>query len=152
MQHSGRWLNGSPLSRRLATVNLSTCCCTMSLVDCYRALFTCRMIDWLSTAVVFLERPPPTFLTVVPMTSRRQLTFRRRNPDSCSVFRSELIAINEGFELVQSEKDFEDLWILTDSKSCLQHLSNWYDVGDKSSISILTELKHISKNPEIYAQ
>ncbi|GFW56285.1 RNase H domain-containing protein [Trichonephila clavipes] len=53
-------------------------------------------------------------------TSRRQLTLSRRNPDSSSVFRSELIAINEGLELVKSEGDFHDLWILTDSRSSLQ--------------------------------
>ncbi|GFW40449.1 RNase H domain-containing protein [Trichonephila clavipes] len=59
-------------------------------------------------------------------TPRRRYNLRRHNPDSCFVFRNKLMVIDEGLELVKSESDFDDLWILTDSPSSLQHLSNWY--------------------------
>ncbi|GFV13925.1 structural maintenance of chromosomes protein 2-2 [Trichonephila clavipes] len=39
----------------------------MTLTDCRRPLFACRMIYRSSPAVVVLGRPPPTFLTVVPV-------------------------------------------------------------------------------------
>ncbi|GFW07093.1 protocadherin Fat 4 [Trichonephila clavipes] len=39
----------------------------MTLADCRRPLFTCRMIYQSSPAVVVPGRPPPTFLTVVPV-------------------------------------------------------------------------------------
>ncbi|GFW22725.1 structural maintenance of chromosomes protein 2-2 [Trichonephila clavipes] len=39
----------------------------MTLSDYRRPLFACRMIYRSSPAVVVLERPPPTFLTAVPV-------------------------------------------------------------------------------------
>ncbi|GFU61704.1 structural maintenance of chromosomes protein 2-2 [Trichonephila clavipes] len=39
----------------------------MTLADCHPPLFTCRMIYRSSPAVVVLGRPPPTFLTAVPV-------------------------------------------------------------------------------------
>ncbi|GFW35320.1 structural maintenance of chromosomes protein 2-2 [Trichonephila clavipes] len=39
----------------------------MTLADCRRPLFACRMIYWSSPAVVVLGRPPPNFLTAVPV-------------------------------------------------------------------------------------
>ncbi|GFW37423.1 hypothetical protein TNCV_860301 [Trichonephila clavipes] len=39
----------------------------MTLSDCCRPLFACRMIYRSSPAVVILVRPPPTFLTAVPV-------------------------------------------------------------------------------------
>ncbi|GFW86932.1 structural maintenance of chromosomes protein 2-2 [Trichonephila clavipes] len=39
----------------------------MTLADCRRPLFACRMIYRSSPAVVVLGRPPPTFLTAVPV-------------------------------------------------------------------------------------
>ncbi|GBM20944.1 hypothetical protein AVEN_253736-1 [Araneus ventricosus] len=43
-----------------------------------------------------------------------------------------------------SESNFGDLWILTDSRSSIQHLKNWTYIGDKTSLSILQKLKLIS--------
>ncbi|GFU02219.1 RNase H domain-containing protein [Trichonephila clavipes] len=46
-----------------------------------------------------------------------------RNPDHCSVFRSELIAISGALDhALNSYKD--SIWILTDSRSSIQHLKN----------------------------
>ncbi|GFY05150.1 hypothetical protein TNCV_3270221 [Trichonephila clavipes] len=39
----------------------------MTLADCRRPLFACRMTYRSSPAVVILGRPPPTFLTAVPV-------------------------------------------------------------------------------------
>ncbi|GFX09859.1 hypothetical protein TNCV_3565371 [Trichonephila clavipes] len=39
----------------------------MTLADCRRPLFACRIIYRSSPAVVVLGRPPPTFLTDVPV-------------------------------------------------------------------------------------
>nr|XP_042898848.1 uncharacterized protein LOC122269492 [Parasteatoda tepidariorum] len=75
-----------------------------------------------------------------------------RNPDFTSVFRSELIAIEQGIDAIINESDFGDLWILSDSRSSLQHLHNWTKVGDKTSISILLKLQLISKHHDVHLQ
>ncbi|GBO39804.1 hypothetical protein AVEN_225410-1 [Araneus ventricosus] len=64
-------------------------------------------------------------------------SIEQRNPDFCSVFQSELLAIDVGLETIMSESNFGDLWILTDSHSSIQHLKNWTYIGDKTSLSIL---------------
>ncbi|GFU96210.1 probable RNA-directed DNA polymerase from transposon BS [Trichonephila clavipes] len=50
------------------------------------------------------------------------------------------------------ESDYGELWILSDSRSSLQHLHNWTQVGDKTSISILHNLKLISKHHDVHFQ
>lgn len=79
---------------------------------------------------------------------------KNRNPNSCSVFRSELIAIERGLKFVEDivEPDFVDIWILTDSRSSVQHLSNWTSVGDRAGISILNSLSRLSVNSEVHIQ
>ncbi|GFS69052.1 hypothetical protein NPIL_693831 [Nephila pilipes] len=49
----------------------------------------------------------------------------------CSVFRSELIAIDSALDNSGS------MWFLTDSRSTLRHLSNWHRVGDNTELAIL---------------
>ncbi|GFX17340.1 probable RNA-directed DNA polymerase from transposon BS [Trichonephila clavipes] len=51
-----------------------------------------------------------------------------------------------------NESDYGELWILSDSRSSLQHLHNWTQVGDKTSISILHNLKLISKHHDVHFQ
>ncbi|GFX98670.1 RNase H domain-containing protein [Trichonephila clavipes] len=53
------------------------------------------------------------------------LRIQRRNPDDCSVFRSELIAIDEALGSLASLPTGKEIWILSDSRSAIQHLSNW---------------------------
>ncbi|GBM33690.1 hypothetical protein AVEN_54820-1 [Araneus ventricosus] len=48
--------------------------------------------------------------------------------------------------------NFGDLWILTDSRSSIQHLKNWTHVGDKTSLSILQKLKLISLQHDVHFQ
>ncbi|GFV53100.1 retrovirus-related Pol polyprotein from transposon TNT 1-94, partial [Trichonephila clavipes] len=50
---------------------------------------------------------------------------QRRNPDGCSVFRSELIGIDEALGSLASLTNGREIWILSDSRSAIQHLSNW---------------------------
>ncbi|GFW27667.1 RNase H domain-containing protein [Trichonephila clavipes] len=69
-----------------------------------------------------------------------------------SVFKSELTAIKLGLEAIINESDYGELWILSDSRSSLQHLHNWTQVGDKTSISILHNLKLISKHHDVHFQ
>ncbi|GFV62064.1 RNase H domain-containing protein [Trichonephila clavipes] len=78
--------------------------------------------------------------------------FCHRNPDFSSVFKSELTAIKLGLEAIINESDYGELWILSDSRSSLKHLHNWTQVGDKTSISILHNLKLISKHHDVHFQ
>ncbi|GFS50767.1 RNase H domain-containing protein [Trichonephila clavipes] len=58
----------------------------------------------------------------------------RRNPENCSVLRSELIAIDEGLKSILNKIDSSNIWILTDSRSSIQHLQDWTRVDDLVSI------------------
>ncbi|GBN75563.1 hypothetical protein AVEN_255695-1 [Araneus ventricosus] len=51
-----------------------------------------------------------------------------------------------------SESNFGDLWILTDSRSSIQHLKNWTYIGYKTSLSILQKLKFISPQHDVHFQ
>ncbi|GFT86484.1 putative RNA-directed DNA polymerase from transposon BS [Trichonephila clavipes] len=75
-----------------------------------------------------------------------------RNPDFCSVFRSELIAIDEALRIIKTVTSPDEIWILCDSRSAIQHLSDWTNIGDKTSVSILKNLKELSQQHEIYFQ
>ncbi|PRD32712.1 UNVERIFIED_CONTAM: hypothetical protein NCL1_19643 [Trichonephila clavipes] len=50
------------------------------------------------------------------------LRIQRRNPDRCSVFCSELIAIDEALGSLASLPYGKEIWILFDSRSAIQHL------------------------------
>ncbi|GFT06397.1 uncharacterized protein TNCV_3355461 [Trichonephila clavipes] len=77
------------------------------------------------------------------------LRVQRRNPDGCSVFRSELIAIDEALGSLASLPNGKEIWILSDIRSAIQHLSKWHSVRDIVGVSILTKSKttfHIASN------
>ncbi|XP_015920115.2 uncharacterized protein [Parasteatoda tepidariorum] len=82
------------------------------------------------------------------------LSLKVRNSEFCSVFRSELIAIENGIRHVENiaEPDFKHIWILTHSKSSIQHLSNWMNVGDRAAASILGMLLRLSADFGIHFQ
>ncbi|GFX14656.1 RNase H domain-containing protein [Trichonephila clavipes] len=69
----------------------------------------------------------------------RVIKFQRRNGDHASVFRTELIAIMCGLSFINNTRDLavSEIWILTDSRSSIQHLSNWPSIGDSTSRSII---------------
>ncbi|GFT79012.1 RNase H domain-containing protein [Trichonephila clavipes] len=67
-----------------------------------------------------------------------------RNPDHCSVFRSELIAISGALDhALNSYKD--SIWILTDSRSSIEYLKNWSKIMDSTGLDILSKLVRISQ-------
>ncbi|GFT17308.1 RNase H domain-containing protein [Trichonephila clavipes] len=60
------------------------------------------------------------------------------NPDYCSVFRSELIAISGALDhALNFYKD--SIWILTDSRSSIQYLKNWPKIMDSIGLDILSK-------------
>ncbi|GFU70865.1 hypothetical protein TNCV_1005451 [Trichonephila clavipes] len=61
-------------------------------------------------------------------------------------FRSELIAIDEALRIIKTMTSPDEIWILCDSRSAIQHLSDWTNVGDKTSVSILKILKNFPSN------
>ncbi|GBO28484.1 hypothetical protein AVEN_224663-1, partial [Araneus ventricosus] len=73
-------------------------------------------------------------------------------PDFCSVFRSELIAIDEGLDSLSSLSYSDEIWILTDSRSSIQHLANWHRVRDSTGMNILNKLKSLSVSYRIHLQ
>ncbi|GBO30305.1 hypothetical protein AVEN_47890-1 [Araneus ventricosus] len=85
-------------------------------------------------------------------TPREVRKIKLRNPDNCSVFRSELLAIEVGLEAILNENNYGAVWILSDSRSSIQHLKDWNNVGDRTSISILKLLRHIGVDHEVHLQ
>ncbi|GFX66129.1 HTH_Tnp_Tc3_2 domain-containing protein [Trichonephila clavipes] len=59
---------------------------------------------------------------------------QRKNPDSCSVFRSELVAILGGLISIESLPQQHDIWIFSDSRSAIQHLANRQNVMDRTGL------------------
>ncbi|GFX99677.1 RNase H domain-containing protein [Trichonephila clavipes] len=79
------------------------------------------------------------------------LEFKIKNPNYCSVFRSELIAIRRDLQCAaQLEDRFQEIWILTDSRASIQHLANWGDIGDQTSLEIPSLLHDLSSGHSIH--
>ncbi|GFR32168.1 hypothetical protein TNCT_214261 [Trichonephila clavata] len=76
-----------------------------------------------------------------------------RNPDNSSVFHSELVAIREALNLALDNRT-SDTWILTDIKSSIQFLKDWYNVLDMLGqdillkLAALTQVSSIDANPD----
>ncbi|GFU71305.1 putative RNA-directed DNA polymerase from transposon BS [Trichonephila clavipes] len=81
------------------------------------------------------------------------LEFKIKNPNYCSVLRSELIAIRRGLQCAAHLEDrFQEIWILTDSRASIQHLANWDDIGHQTSLDILSLLHDLSSGHSIHFQ
>ncbi|GFW81033.1 RNase H domain-containing protein [Trichonephila clavipes] len=76
----------------------------------------------------------------------------RRNPEICSVLRSELIDIDEGLKSILNRTDFSNIWILTDSRSSILHLQDWIRMDDLVSIRIINKLRTIEKYRDVHFQ
>ncbi|GBM91543.1 hypothetical protein AVEN_83470-1 [Araneus ventricosus] len=85
-------------------------------------------------------------------THNQELKIQRRNPYFCSVFRSELIAIDEGLDSLSSFSCSNEIWILTGSRSSIQHLANWNRERDNTGMNILNKLKSLSASYRIHLQ
>ncbi|GFW63480.1 putative RNA-directed DNA polymerase from transposon BS [Trichonephila clavipes] len=79
---------------------------------------------------------------IMPLDLRRKLLLSK----------SELIAIDEALRIIKTMTSPDEIWILCDNRSAIQHLSDWTNVGDKTSVSILKNLKELSQQHEIYFQ
>ncbi|GFW74921.1 RNase H domain-containing protein [Trichonephila clavipes] len=86
--------------------------------------------------------------------SKPKLLQWERNADHASVFRTELIAIICGLSFINNIRDLSDseIWILTDSRSSIQHLSNWPSIGDSTIRSILPLFQQLSERHSIHLQ
>ncbi|GFW64982.1 RNase H domain-containing protein [Trichonephila clavipes] len=74
-----------------------------------------------------------------------------RNPDHCSVFRSELIAISGALNhALNSYKD--SIWILTGSRSSIQYLKNWPKIMDSTGLDILYKLVRLGQRKQVCLQ
>ncbi|GFS98524.1 RNase H domain-containing protein [Trichonephila clavipes] len=74
-----------------------------------------------------------------------------RNPDHCSVFRSELIAISGALDhALNSYKD--SIWILTNSRSSIQYLKNWPKIIDNTGLDILSKLVGLGQRKQVCLQ
>ncbi|GBM21683.1 hypothetical protein AVEN_248509-1 [Araneus ventricosus] len=60
------------------------------------------------------------------------------NADYCSIFRSEMIAIDMALDFVLGHQLFGEIWILSDSRNVAQYLDNWRDVSDRKEWISLT--------------
>ncbi|GBN71096.1 hypothetical protein AVEN_247195-1 [Araneus ventricosus] len=76
---------------------------------------------------------------------------RFRNPDNCSVFRSELLAITEALDFAL-RSETSDTYILTDSKSSIQYLKNWTKISEKTGQEIISKIVSLSQRSRVCIQ
>ncbi|GBN53673.1 hypothetical protein AVEN_102341-1 [Araneus ventricosus] len=72
---------------------------------------------------------------------------RFRNPDNCSVFRSELLSIREALDFAL-RFETRDTYILTNSKSSIQYLKKWPKISEKTSKKLFPKLFHFHRKTE----
>ncbi|GFR12892.1 myogenesis-regulating glycosidase [Trichonephila clavata] len=77
-------------------------------------------------------------------TNTEEFRYRFRNPDNSSVFRSELAANREALNLALDNRASET-WILTDSKSSIQFIKDWFNVLDMLGQDILLKLAALTQ-------
>ncbi|GFT25652.1 RNase H domain-containing protein [Nephila pilipes] len=76
---------------------------------------------------------------------------RFRNPDNCSVFRPELLAIRLALNFAL-HFGTNDTYILTDSKSSIQYLKNWPKILEKTGKEIISKIVKLSQNSRVCIQ
>ncbi|GBO45711.1 hypothetical protein AVEN_221015-1 [Araneus ventricosus] len=75
--------------------------------------------------------------------------FRKR--DNCSVFRSELLEIREALDF-SLRFETSDTYILTDSKSSIQHFKNWPKIPEKIGQEIISKIVSLSQRSRVCIQ
>ncbi|GFX57869.1 RNase H domain-containing protein [Trichonephila clavipes] len=84
-------------------------------------------------------------------TPRSDTKINIMNPDHCSVFRLELIAISDVLDhALISNKD--SIWILTDSRSSIQYLKNWPKIMDSTGLDIVSKLARLGQRKQMRLQ
>ncbi|GBN09129.1 hypothetical protein AVEN_199552-1 [Araneus ventricosus] len=76
---------------------------------------------------------------------------RFRNPDNCSVFRSELLAIREVLDFTL-RFETSDTYTLTDSKSSIQYLKNLPKIPEKTGQEIISKIVTLSQKSRVCIQ
>ncbi|GBN54504.1 hypothetical protein AVEN_98493-1 [Araneus ventricosus] len=76
---------------------------------------------------------------------------RFRNPDNCSVFRSELLAIREAL-VFPLRFEIRDTYILTDTKSSIQYLKNWPKIEEQTGQEIISKIVTLSQKSRVCIQ
>ncbi|GBN40014.1 hypothetical protein AVEN_262055-1 [Araneus ventricosus] len=95
----------------------------------------------------------PVNLPPFPLLPHRDSNQQNPAPQIVKRFlRSELLAIEAGLEAILNESNYGVVWILSDSRSSIQHLKDWNNVGDRTGISILKLLRHIGVDHEVHLQ
>ncbi|GFT52809.1 RNase H domain-containing protein [Trichonephila clavipes] len=82
----------------------------------------------------------------------QKIKIQRKNPDSCSVLRSELVEILVGLNSIEPLPKLYDIWIFSDSRSSFPHLANWHNVKYRTGAGILKKLKRLSLSHQIHFQ
>ncbi|GFV92319.1 hypothetical protein TNCV_3949291 [Trichonephila clavipes] len=84
------------------------------------------------------------------LTPTEIMDIKIKPPNLGSVFRSALIAMRRGLQFAcETEFQFQDVWILTDSRASVQHISNWTPIRDHTSRDILN-LDRIYSNHRVH--
>ncbi|GBM98048.1 hypothetical protein AVEN_257981-1 [Araneus ventricosus] len=60
--------------------------------------------------------------------------------------------MDEGLDSLSAFSCSDELWILTDSRSSIQHLANWHRMRDNTGVNILNKLKSLSASYRIHLQ
>ncbi|GBO41118.1 hypothetical protein AVEN_122941-1 [Araneus ventricosus] len=76
---------------------------------------------------------------------------RFRNPDNCSVFRSELLAIREALNFALHFEN-SDIYVLRDSKSSIQYLKNWLEIREKTGQEVVSKIATLSQKSRVCFQ
>ncbi|GFX23603.1 RNase H domain-containing protein [Trichonephila clavipes] len=126
--------------KELIDGNMMPCCILSSVGEEKEEFIQVSVIlRFRALVLLFLGKTEPVFFAKVPRVLRL-------------LERSELIAIDEALRIIKTMTSPDEIWILCDSRSAIQHLSDWTNVGDKTSVSILKNLKELSQQHEIYFQ
>ncbi|GFW78785.1 RNase H domain-containing protein [Trichonephila clavipes] len=99
---------------------------------------------------------PSSFANPTPLAhaeASRDVLPRGGTSQAIKPLRSELIAIRRGLQFVcETDVQFQDVWILTDSHASELYLTNWTCIGDMTSLNILNLLDRISSNHRVHFQ
>ncbi|GBM24011.1 hypothetical protein AVEN_274422-1 [Araneus ventricosus] len=83
---------------------------------------------------------------------RGEASLKRGNADYCSVFRSEMIAIDMALDFVLEHQLFGEIWILSDSRSVVQYFDNCRDVSDRRGMDIFNKLRTLCNSCVLHLQ
>ena len=91
---------------------------------------------------------------VVFIKHRNGIKICRKNPDYCSIFLAELIAIEETLKYYANESITTDNWILSYSRISIQRSATWWKLGDISTAHTVQHLNFLcaNNNSNIYFQ